>query len=195
MLLSTAEGKPVSTFNACGTKPFQGAGPVSFTAEAKIDFVYPEVPFPTDALYKGWGEANIRAMVRYHHALLRKSVIGSLFPADDAAFAFATEKTADFFVEALGGEKAYTPIHGHPALRMRHFHITIDEKGREIWLMMYKKTINDLKMPPEYIEEFWNWIEPLSIRMINRRTTVADIERHPYGSIWMKSVSIDKEEN
>ncbi|MFZ3053942.1 MAG: globin [Sulfuricurvum sp.] len=186
MTFMTSNGKPVSQFSACGTKPFEPASEQSHTAEAKIDFVYSEVPFPTHALYKTWGEENIRAMVRYHHGLLRKSTIGDLFPADDALFAFATGKTADFFVEALGGEQAYTPVHGHPALRMRHFHITIDEKGREIWLMMYKKTINDLAMPSECIEEFWNWIEPLSIRMINRRTTVASVERHSYSSIWVK---------
>lgn len=182
----TSDGKTVSQFNACGTKPFQPAGAHPHTAEAKIDFVYPEVPFPTDRLCKEWGEANLRAMVRHHHGLLRKSAIGALFPTDDAAFAFATEKTADFFVEALGGTKGYTPLHGHPALRMRHFHITIDEKGREIWLMLYKKTINDLQMPSDCIEEFWNWIEPLSIRMINRRTTVAPVERYPYPVIWNK---------
>jgi hemoglobin len=173
-------------FSACGTKPFQSASNTPHTAEAKIDFIYPEVPFPSRNLYEQWGEDNLRAMVRYHHGLLRKCSIGDLFPADDAMFAFATEKTANFFVEALGGEKGYTPVHGHPALRMRHFHITIDEKGREIWLMMYKKTINDLQMPSSCIEEFWNWIEPLSIRMINRRTTVAVIERHSYSGIWVK---------
>lgn len=181
-----ADGKHISQFNACGTKPFHTANEEHYVGEAKIDFIYPEVPFPTIALYRTWGEKNIRSMVRYHHGLLRKSAIGDLFPSDDALFAFATEKTVDFFIEALGGDKAYTPVHGHPALRMRHFHITIDEKGREIWLMMYKKTINDLKMPSECIEEFWNWIEPLSIRMINRRTTVTPIERHPYASIWLK---------
>jgi hemoglobin len=184
MMLYTEAGSAVAPFSVCGTRPFQPAGETAHTAEAKIDFVYPEVPFPSNALHKRWGEANIRQMVRYHHALLRKSVIGALFPSDDAAFASATEKTADFFVEALGGDRHYTPVHGHPALRMRHFHITIDEKGREIWLMMYKKTINDLKMPSACIEEFWNWIEPLSIRMINRRTTVTGIARYPYESIW-----------
>jgi hemoglobin len=186
MTFMTSDGKPVSQFSACGTKPFEPASEHPHTAEAKIDFVYPEVPFPTNTLYKTWGEENIRNMVRYHHGLLRKSVIGNLFPADDEMFAFATEKTADFFIEALGGEKGYTTVHGHPALRMRHFHITVDEKGREIWLMMYKKTINDLGMPVGCIEEFWNWIEPLSIRMINRRTTIAPIERHPYATIWGK---------
>jgi len=182
----TYDGKAVSMFNACGTKPFEPASMTPHTAEAKIDFVYPEVPFPTTRLIQQWGADNIRTMVRYHHGLLRKSAIRNLFPSDETMFAFATEKTADFFVEALGGEKSYTSFHGHPALRMRHFHITIDEKGREIWLMMYKKTINDLSMPQECIEEFWSWIEPLSIRMINRRTTVAPIERHPYCAIWRK---------
>jgi hemoglobin len=186
MTLLTPEGHPISMFSACGTKPFQPASDIPHTAEAKIDFVYPEVPFPDTCLYLTWGEENIRKMVRYHHGLLRKSAIGNLFPADDAMFTFATEKTADFFVEALGGEKGYTPVHGHPALRMRHFHITIDEKGREIWLMMYKKTINDLQMPNKCIEKFWNWIEPLSIRMINRRTTVSPIERHLSADIWTK---------
>lgn len=181
-----SDGKPVSMFSACGTKPFQSASSETHTAEAKIDFIYPEVPFPTIILIQQWGEENIRKMVRYHHNLLRKSAIGDMFPSDDAAFAHATEKTADFFVEALGGEKGYTPVHGHPALRMRHFHLTVDEKAREIWLMMYKKTIKDLEMPSSCIEEFWNWIEPLSIRMINRRTTVAPIERHPYSAIWGK---------
>jgi len=184
MSFLTSDGKPVSMFSACGTKPFQSATETHYIGEAKIDFVYPEVPFPTISLYRAWGEENIRKMVHYHHRLLRKSAIGDLFPRNDAMFAFATEKTADFFVEALGGEKLYTPVHGHPALRMRHFHITIDEKGREIWLMLYKKTLQDLAMPPECIEEFWNWIEPLSIRMINRRTTVSAIERYPYSSVF-----------
>lgn len=183
----TLEGKPLTTFGACGTKPFQPAGDTPHTVDAKIDFIYPEVPFPTHALSIEWGDENIRAMVRHHHILLRKSSIGNLFPNSDSAFAFATEKAADFFVEALGGEKAYTPANGHPSLRMRHFHITIDEKGREIWLMLYKKTIKDLNMPGHLIEEFWNWIEPLSIRMINRRTTVAPIERFPYRSVWNSS--------
>ncbi|MDD3775549.1 MAG: globin [Sulfurovaceae bacterium] len=176
----------ISPFSACGTKPFQPASEISHISEAKIDFVYPPVPFPTNALYKQWGEANIRNMVHHHHHLLRKSTIGDLFPSDDVAFIFATEKTADFFVEALGGDRVYTPVHGHPALRKRHLPFTIDEQGRKIWLMMYKKTINDLQMPAQHIEEFWNWIEPLSMRMINRRTTMMPIERYPYASIWGK---------
>ena len=151
----------IMTFSACGTKEFQGALCVPRRADERIDFIFPAVIFPTNKLYYTWGEENIRKMVSYHHNLLRKSSVGHLFPKDDVKFEFATAKTADFFIEALGGEKIYSSVHGHPALRMRHFKMTIDEKGREIWLMMYKKTIKDLAMPAEFINEFWEWIEPL----------------------------------
>lgn len=67
-------------------------------------------------------------------------------------FAFATEKRQTSLSKPSAAEKFYTPVHGHPALRMRHFHITIDEKGREIWLMLYKKTLQDLAMPSEFID-------------------------------------------
>ena len=178
----------ISTFRSCGTSPFKGAGEAIRVVDEKIDLIYPKVPFPSNKLFTGWGETNIRNMVHYHHSLLRKSSIGDLFSNDDAIFEFATKKTADFFVEALGGGNIYSAVYGHPALRMRHFHITIDEKAREIWLMMYKKTIKDLCMPVQFIEEFWNWIEPLSIRMINRRTTVLDIPRFSFKDIFIDLV-------
>jgi hemoglobin len=88
------------------------------------------------------------------------------------------EKSADFFVEALGGGDVFTSQHGEPHLRQRHFKISIDESDREIWLAMYKKTLKDLAFPKEHLEEFWSWIEPLSIRMINRRTNMDAIKRH-----------------
>jgi hemoglobin len=181
MTLFTETGTPVHGFNACGSRPFEGAGAQPRTADAKVDFVYPEVTFPSDELYRVWGEANIRKMVRHHHGLLRKTVLGAMFPADDAAFEAATEKAADFFVEALGGAKRFTEAHGHPALRLRHMHLVIDENARDIWLMMYRKTMLECAMPSECTEAFWNWIEALSIRMINRRTTVEPIVRYPFG--------------
>lgn len=181
MNLYTETGNPVHGFNQCGTRPFEGAGVQPRTVDAKIDFVYPEVTFPDDALYREWGEEKIRAMVRHHHTLLRKTVLGKMFPEDDGAFEAATEKAADFFVEALGGEKHFSSAHGHPALRMRHLHLEVDEKARDIWLMMYRKTLSELAMPDHLAEPFWTWIEALSIRMINRRTTVEPIRRYLYG--------------
>ena len=173
----------IGSFSSCGQTQFIGAGEEPRTADAKIDFVYPPVVFPSNKILKTFGEEAIRNMVFHHHSMLKKSSIGDMFPADEKEFLEGTQKTADFFVEALGGGDIFSSKQGHPALRGRHFRFTIDEKGREIWLMMYKKTLRDIEFPKELLEEFWNWIEPLSIRMINRRTTAVPPQRFTFESI------------
>jgi len=176
--------EPMANFAQCNVKaPFTPAGDEVRFAEPKIDFVFPEVPFPSKRIYAAMGPERITEMVRHHHTLLRKSVIRDMFPADDAAFEAATQKTAAFFIEVTGGPRAFTEKHGHPALRERHFRFIIDEKGREIWLMMYKKTLREIGFPKEHLEEFWNWIEPLSIRMINRRTGFEAPKRYPFAAV------------
>ena len=151
--------------------------------DAMIDIIYPPVPFPSNKIFKALGEMKIRAMVWHHHELLKKTKVGLLFPANAEAFKMATDKSADFFVEALGGEQLFTSQHGEPHLRSRHFKIPIDENDREIWLAMYKKTLKEVEFPQEHLEEFWNWIEPLSIRMINRRTDMDAMKRHPWSEV------------
>lgn len=41
---------------------------------------------------------------------------------------------AQFLVEWLGGPRAYSPVHGHPRLRMRHAHVGIGVDLRDAWL-------------------------------------------------------------
>lgn len=151
--------------------------------EPMIDFIYPAVPFPSNKTYKALGEEKIRDMVKYHHELLLKTTIKNIFPAHPEALKLAIDKSADFFVEVLGGEEVFTSQHGEPQLRRRHFKIPITENDREIWLAMYKKTLKEIEFPKELLEEFWNWIEALSIRMINRRTSMEPIKRFYFHTI------------
>ncbi len=152
-------------------------------AEPMIDIIFPSVVFPSNKIFKTIGESRIREMVWYHHELLLKTKVGKLFPANKEAFKMTVDVTADFFIEALGGENIFTSVHGEPKLRVRHFKIPIDESDREIWLSMYKKTLKEIDFPKELLEEFWNWIEPLSIRMINRRTSMQNIKRHYWNDV------------
>lgn len=161
--------------------------------DAMIDLVYPPVPFPSNRIFNAIGEMKIREMVAHHHALLLKTKVGKLFPANEEALKMVIDKSADFFVEALGGGEIFTAVHGEPHLRMRHFKVPIDEQDREIWLAMYKKTLKMMNFPKAHLEEFWNWIEPLSIRMINRRTTMEAIRRYHWHEV--KQDLITKEGN
>lgn len=172
----------VAQMHAQPNKPRFGGDEVR-VVEAMIDIIFPAVPFPSNKIFKALGEEKIRAMVWHHHQLLLKTKVGKLFPANEEAFKMAIDKSADFFVEALGGSDVFTSVHGEPHLRMRHFKIPIDENDREIWLGMYKKTLKETEFPREHLEEFWNWIEPLSIRMINRRTNMENIKRHYWSDV------------
>lgn len=149
------------------------------------------VPMPSSKLFIKWGEEKIRKMVRYHHNLLRLSDIEHFLPEEEARFEHATQKTADFFVEVLSCKISSHDLFGYPALKMRFFQITVDETARDIWLQMYKKAIVDMNMPSECIEDFWNWIEPLSLWMINRQT-MNEVPRYPYHEIWTDLVEFTR---
>lgn len=49
--------------------------------------------------------------------------------------------------------------------------------------MFYKKTLKEVNFPKEYLKEFWEWIESLSLRMINRRTMMEAPKRYPFENI------------
>lgn len=148
------------------------------TIDAMIDFIYPAIPLPSNKIFKAMGEEKIREMVAYQHALLMKTRVKEIFPEDHTAYKIAVDKAADFFVESLGGDRVFSKLHGEPHLRMRHLHVPIDENHREIWIAMYKKTLKDLDFPKEHLQEFWNFIEPISIRMISKRTSHDPIKRY-----------------
>ncbi|MBN2895502.1 MAG: globin [Campylobacterales bacterium] len=176
MFTQMSEQKPTPMTNRFGGEEVR-------VVDAMIDFIYPEVPFPSKRIFEALGEERIRALVVYHHDLLRKTKVGDLFPANDEAFKAAVHKSADFFVEALGGGATFTSVHGEPHLRSRHFKVSIDENARDIWLLMFKKALKEQHFPKAHLQEFWEWIEALSIRMINRRTTMEPICRYYWSEI------------
>lgn len=170
----------VKEFSQCDiTQKFNPNG----VKESMVDFVFPQVPFPPKTIFEEYGEENITKMVFYHHRLLQKSALKNLFTQDEKEFEELTYRTAEFFMEAMGGGSRYSSKHGHPHLRSRHFPFEIDEHAREVWLMFYRKTLKDIKFPKKYLKPFWEWIESLSIRMINKRTTMEPPKRFPFESI------------
>ncbi len=150
------------------------------TVEAMHDVLYPAVPFPSNRVFAVAGEAKIRELVGYHHDLLRISPVKHLFESTDLKFARLVKRTADFFVEMFGGPAYFTPEQGAPNLRTRHFPFTISEKDRLVWLDRFEQALVETEFPAQSYEEVWNWVEPLSIRMINRRTTTHEVERLEY---------------
>jgi hemoglobin len=165
---------------ACSTAAAaMSVGDVVHWKEASVDLDFPPVPYPSRRVFSVAGEPMLRALVRRHHERLGDSRIGRLFPQDPGGFAAAVEKAADFIVEASGGPARYTPVNGSTCMRTRHFPFTIDESAREIWLAQLLLAFDDVGFPNALRLEVWNWLEAMSIRMINRRTMRAQPRRHP----------------
>lgn len=151
-----------------------------------VDLVFPEVIFPTNRVIQIAGEQKIRELVHYHHELIWHSHLQALFGGDLIHFEQAAARSADFHVEVCGGPKRYTGERGHPRLRERHFKATITEHDRVTWLELYIQALREVAFPADVVEEYWQWIESLSVRMINRRTHFAPPARMHFKTIAQK---------
>lgn len=151
-------------------------------APASHDMDMPEVPFPSAQMLEVAGADGLRALVRRHHALLRDSEIGHLFAVDATEFFTLVERIADYVVEVCGGPARFTSVHGNTCMRTRHFPFTIDERARLVWLEKLFEAMQDCDFPESLHEPYWAWMEPFTVRMLNRRTTKAQPLRLPYGA-------------
>lgn len=143
----------------------------------------PPILFPSPEFLGKVGVSAIAEIVLHHHHLLQKSSIAHLYPTDEEHFLEGVSKASHFLIEVLGGEKVYTFSYGPPALCRTHAPFSIDDEAREVWLMLYKQTLHDLNFPKELRGEFWNWIEPLSMRMVNRKSATTHLKRWHYADM------------
>ena len=159
----------------CACAGHGGAGFAGRKVPPGHDLDYPPVDFPVGGFFAEVGEATLRALVQRHHTLLRQHPeIGHLFAKDDKTFAERVKKIADFIVEACGGPTAYTDAEGKDVcIRTRHFPFEIDERAREIWLEKLYVALGETQLSLLAKQVYWNWVEAMSIRMINRRQTRA----------------------
>lgn len=147
--------------------------------DAMFDLALPSTPALSPRLLTVAGEALLRELVRCHHERLRNSSVGHLFPADRDRFTAVVEKIAEFFIKSAAGLSEYAQSHGHLWLRTQHFPITIDETARNVWLAELLCAFDDVGFPDEARLECWNWVEVLSIAVINRRTMLTQPRRYP----------------
>jgi hemoglobin len=85
---------------------------------------------PFDAM---GGEPKIRAVVETFYDLIdeRAPVLRAMLPKDDST---SRRKLGDYLVEWTGGPALYTPVRGHPRMRMRHMPFVITEQDAHQWL-------------------------------------------------------------
>ena len=125
----------------------------------------PQGPPPSREILPRIGEEGVRALLRAHYRRLGSSEIAYLFTGD---LVEAADRSADFFIQVLGGPPHYSQKYGPPRMRARHMPFPIDGKARDIWLLCFREALDEVKFPPEFRAEFEKFLEEFSAWMVNR---------------------------
>lgn len=104
-------------------------------------------PTETDNPYtRIGGEAAARALAEAFYDAMdaHEPELARLHPldAEGRVARKARDAFASFLVEWLGGPAVYSPVHGHPRLRMRHGRVPVDESMRDAWLRAMKRAMD-----------------------------------------------------
>lgn len=157
--------------------PFQSDASSGAT-DAVHDPDFPPVPRPSPRVLAVAGAALLRQLVRDHYDLLRQSEIGHLLghlpDSGEARYEAAVARAADDVVESCGGP---------PATGEAQAAFTLDEAGRAIWLGCLWQALADSPLPAALREEYWSWMEALSIRMLDRHTVRGQPRRYPFARV------------
>lgn len=140
---------------------------MEFTISKYIPGFKPNVTLPGNSMYVTLGEEGMRKMVSDHYDLLAASEISGLFPKNPVALEKAKEHSADFFIQICGGPQYFNQNRGLPQLNRRHLPFKITAGGREVWLGCYKTVLQNLQLPENVVQPFWNYLEVFSKWMVN----------------------------
>lgn len=149
------------------------------TQDIHFDLAFPPIAAPARDAFVGVDDGMLRKLVTFHHDLLRRSSIGDLFPSNPKRFADVVARIAAFVVEMIHGSPDYAQARGLVWFRTRHLALTIDETARNVWLAAMLVAFDEVGFPAAARQEFWNWVEALSIRAITRRTMIGQPRRYP----------------
>ncbi len=81
----------------------------------------------------------------------------------------AADKSADFFIQLMGGPPLFVQKHGPPRMRARHMPFEVTEDGRKEWLRCFQEALDEQSFPAEYREAFDDFLESFSAWMVNSR--------------------------
>jgi hemoglobin len=98
---------------------------------------------------------------------LKESTIKDLFPKNPIALEKAKEHSADFFIQICGGPDYFNQNRGQPKLNQRHLPFKITAEARVVWLNCYKTVLQNLELPDNVKNSFWNYLEVFSKWMVN----------------------------
>ena len=93
---------------------------------------------PSSAIFEVLGEEGIFELLADVYRRFEGTPIRHLFPPD---LLVASERSAAFFVQLLGGPPLFNERYGPPRMRARHIPFEIDERARSVWLDCFEGAV------------------------------------------------------
>ena len=106
------------------------------------------VPSQDDSPFTRLGEEQgVRRLVARFYDVMdaNEPALAQLHELDEhgKVSAAARERFTLFLIEWLGGPATYSPVHGHPRLRMRHGRVPVNASMRDAWLRCMARAMDD----------------------------------------------------
>ena len=112
------------------------------------------------------GEATItRIVARFYAGVATDPVLRPMYPEEDLGP--AEERFRLFLVQYWGGPTTYSEQRGHPRLRMRHAPYPVDATARDHWLTHFRAALDEVALPPEQDQQFWDYVTHAAQFMVN----------------------------
>jgi hemoglobin len=118
-------------------------------------------------VYERIGEDGFARLVRAFYAQVpADDILGPMYPADDLQG--AEVRLRDFLIGRFGGPPRYIEQRGHPRLRMRHMPFAIDQRGRDRWVQLMDRALDEAALDAEATAVLREFLHAMATFMINR---------------------------
>lgn len=102
----------------------------------------PQGPRPPATVLDALGIDGVFRLLEEFYIELGQSAVAHLFPTDPAELHRASQRSAAFFVQLLGGPPLFSQHVGPPRMRARHIPFEIDEAARKEWLACFARVLD-----------------------------------------------------
>jgi len=118
------------------------------------------------------GEGIGKLVASFYAGVKTDSILGPLYQKamqerGEPDLQGAEDRLREYLIGRFGGPPTYVEKYGHPRLRARHFPFVIDQNGRDRWMQIMEKALNERGFPQSVHDEMKRFFTQLSQHMIN----------------------------
>ncbi|QDP95866.1 globin [Microlunatus elymi] len=111
---------------------------------------------------------------RFYQGVAGDPELRALYPEEDLGP--AEVRLRMFLEQYWGGPTSYSEQRGHPRLRMRHLPYAVTPDQRDRWLRHMRDALDEVALPAEQDQLFWDYLTRAAHAMVNSFDGVAPLD-------------------